>query len=49
MFNSGSFFLLYLKTRMMVEFTLNSKEGDGLVNGADGILKAVTRIHTARN
>eukprot|EP00884_Botryococcus_braunii_P001044 jgi/Botrbrau1/10940/Bobra.0025s0113.1 len=46
----GGCFLLYmyLKIGMMVEYTMNYKDGDGLVNGADGVLKAVTRTYHAR-
>eukprot|EP00884_Botryococcus_braunii_P017645 jgi/Botrbrau1/4564/Bobra.60_2s0051.1 len=48
MYKSGGLFLLYLKVGMMVEYTVNNQQGDGLVNGADGILKAVTRTYEPR-
>jgi hypothetical protein len=48
MFKRGVLFCLYLKVGMFVEYTINSKSGDGLVNGADGILRAVTTTHGQR-
>lgn len=42
MFKRGTLFCLYLKVGMIVEYTINNKAGDGLVNGADGVLKAFT-------